>query len=124
MIAAADDRATLAALSRLHAALNREHFGGVLRRPVFRLSGRMRTRLAEVLAEDGGPIEIGISRRHVERDGWGEVRRTLLHEMVHQWQVESGLPLDHGPAFRRKAREVGVEAAAKRKVGRVNGRET
>ena len=117
MIAAADDRATLAALSRLHAALNREHFGGVLCRPMFRLSDRMRTRLAEVLGADGGPIEIGISRRHLERDGWDEVRRTLLHEMVHQWQVESGLALDHGPAFRRKAREVGVEAAAKRRVG-------
>jgi len=116
VIAVANDRATLAALSRLHAALNREHFGGVLCRPMFRLSDRMRTRLAEVLAEDAGPIEIGISRRHLEHDGWAEVRRTLLHEMVHQWQVESGLPLDHGPAFRRKAREVGVEAAAKRRV--------
>jgi hypothetical protein len=116
VIAAPHDRATLAALSRLHAELNRDHFGGALRRPVFRLSDRMRTRLAEVLAEDGGPIEIGISRRHLD-DGWNEVRRTLLHEMVHQWQVESGLPLDHGPAFRRKAREVGVEAAAKRRVG-------
>jgi hypothetical protein len=32
----------------------------------------------------------------------------MLHEMVHQWQAEMGLRVDHGPTFRRKAREVGV----------------
>jgi hypothetical protein len=34
----------------------------------------------------------------------------LLHEMVHQWQAENGLPVDHGAVFRRKAQEVGVPA--------------
>jgi hypothetical protein len=42
----------------------------------------------------------------------------MLHEMVHQWQAESGLGVDHGPTFRAKAREVGVLPAARRSVGR------
>jgi len=41
----------------------------------------------------------------------------MLHEMVHQWQAETGLPVDHGPLFRAKAREVGVLPAARRKLG-------
>jgi hypothetical protein len=42
----------------------------------------------------------------------------MLHEMVHQWQAESGLRIDHGVTFRQKAREVGVIPAAKRTVPR------
>jgi len=57
-----------------------------------------------------------ISKFHIEHDGWGEVEHTLLHEMVHQWQVESGLALDHGPVFRRKARAVGIVPSAVRDV--------
>jgi hypothetical protein len=41
----------------------------------------------------------------------------LLHEMVHQWQAENGLPVDHGAVFRRKAQEVGVLPGARRTVG-------
>jgi hypothetical protein len=37
--------------------------------------------------------------------------------MIHQWQDESGLEIDHGPAFRAKARELGVTPAARRLVG-------
>jgi hypothetical protein len=39
--------------------------------------------------------------------------------MVHQWQVENGYEADHGPSFRRKAREVGIPASAQRAVGDV-----
>ena len=60
--------------------------------------------------------EIAISRRHIRRDPWDDVLHTLVHEMVHQWQDENGLPLDHGPHFRRKAREVGISARATRPV--------
>jgi hypothetical protein len=113
-----EDGPVLAALATLHAELNRAHFGGRLSRPTFRLSRRMRRRLGEVLEPGlGASVQIGISRRHLERDGWDEVRRTLLHEMVHQWQVETGLPLDHGRAFRQKARDVGVEPSSRRRVG-------
>jgi hypothetical protein len=60
--------------------------------------------------------EIAISWRHVRRHRWEEVVHTLIHEMVHQWQDENGLPIDHGPRFRAKARDVGIDAAAKRAV--------
>jgi hypothetical protein len=112
------DSRLVAALRALHEELNRRHFDGRLAPPRFRISDRMRVRLADVTVRerDGGPVEIGLSRRHLRRDGWDEVRKTLLHEMVHQWQIESGLPLDHGAEFRRKAREVGVEPSARRRV--------
>lgn len=60
--------------------------------------------------------EIAISARHVRHHGMADAELTLLHEMVHQWQHESGLPLGHGPAFRDKAREVGIPPRATRKV--------
>jgi hypothetical protein len=112
------DRRLLRELRKLHARLNRQFFGGALAVVPLRLSSRMRTRLGEVTLDDRGrlPAEIAISRRHARADLWSEVRHTLLHEMVHQWQAESGLPVDHGPVFRRKAREVGVEPRAHRKV--------
>ena len=62
------------------------------------------------------PPEIAISRRHIRRHGWDDALQTLVHEMVHQWQAETGLPLDHGRHFRRKAREVGIQPSAKREV--------
>lgn len=106
-------------LARTHERLNREHFGGLLREIPFRLSGRMRTRLGElsVNLKTGEAKEISISRAHL-RNGWAEVEKTVLHEMVHQWQVENRLPLDHGPGFRRKARQVGIEPRARRDVAK------
>jgi hypothetical protein len=105
-------------LSRVHERLNGEHFGGALRSLPIRLSSRMRTRLGELSMEvrTGRPVEIAISRRHIARHAWAEVEHTLLHEMVHQWQAEAGLRVDHGPTFRRKARQVGVLPGAKRLV--------
>ena len=103
-------------LSQAFDRFNREHFAGQLAAVPIRLSGRMRTRLGELSVDlrTGKPIEIAISRRHIARHAWGEVEQTLLHEMVHQWQAESGLPVDHGPLFREKARLVGVVPGAKR----------
>ncbi|MEO8200339.1 MAG: SprT-like domain-containing protein, partial [Gemmatimonadota bacterium] len=103
-------------LSQAHQRLNHLHFDGKLKEIPFRLSGRMKSRLGElsVNTRTGEAIEIGISRAHLRVDSWSEVESTVLHEMVHQWQVESGLPLTHGPDFRRKAREVGIEARAVR----------
>jgi hypothetical protein len=105
-------------LQRVHAELNTRHFGGSLGELPIRLSGRMRTRLGELAVDlrTGRPLEIAISRRHLARHDWAEVEHTMLHEMVHQWQAESGLRVDHGPTFRRKAREVGVLPAARRAV--------
>ena len=115
------DREILGELERLHLRLNTEAFGGRLSKVPFRISNRMRTRLGEVTVDPRSPrlVEITISRRHWERDGLTEVEKTLLHEMVHQWQAESGLKVDHGVSFRRKAREVGAAPAARRAVDRV-----
>jgi hypothetical protein len=100
-------------LERAHAQLNRAHFGGALPPIPLRLSDRMRTRLGEFRADlDGRAVEITISRRHLRRDGWRAAEATLLHEMIHQWQCVSGLPLDHRAAFRRKARELGISPRA------------
>jgi hypothetical protein len=112
------DRELLAELKALHAQLNAELFGGELSTVPLRVSDRMRTRLGEVTVDPRSSqlVEITISRRHWERDGRGEVEKTLLHEMIHQWQAESGRKVDHGASFRSKAREVGVAPVAKRSV--------
>lgn len=115
-----EDRETLAELRRLHDELNQKFFGGALPSIPLRLSGRMTTRLGELTVDVATreAVEIAISRRHL-RDGWEEVRHTLLHEMVHQWQAETGRPVDHGREFRRKAREVGADPTAERSAGDV-----
>lgn len=106
-------------LEQLHRGFNVEHFDGRLAEIPFRLSGRMRSRLGEVSVDlkTGRPIEIALSRRHLRRHPWAEVAQTVLHEMIHQWQAESGLPLDHRATFRRKAAEVGIQPAARRAIG-------
>ena len=114
------DLVLLHRLETRHRELNAQHFGGALGNIPIRLSGRMRSRLGEVAVDlkTGRPNEIAISRRHIARHRWSEVEHTLLHEMVHQWQAETGLSVDHGPTFRRKARQVGVLPAAKRTIRR------
>lgn len=107
----------LGAVRRLegeHARLNVRFFHARLASIPIRLSRRMRTRLGELLLEDGTgrAVCIVISWRHLRRDGWDDVTETLLHEMVHQWQTEMGLRADHGPEFRRQARAVGIEPRA------------
>jgi len=112
-----EDRPRIQRLSRRHRTLNLQHFDGTLARIRFRISRRMRRRLGE-LTLDGNdrPMEIAVALRHIERDGWDEVDHTLLHEMIHQWQAETGRPVDHGTTFRRKARDVGVVPRAMRHV--------
>lgn len=105
-------------LEALHRELNNRHFGGLLPEIPIRLSSRMQRRLGELAVDSktGKAAEIALSRRHIDRHPWAEVEHTMLHEMVHQWQAETGLPVDHGALFRSKAREVGVLAQAKRTV--------
>ncbi len=112
----AGDRHLLGELQAQYDAFNREHFGGALGAIPILVSGRMRTRLGELRMDrkTGRPIHIALSRRHLRSDGWAAARETLLHEMVHQWQAETGRPVDHGVEFRRKAREVGITPRAVR----------
>jgi hypothetical protein len=111
------DLAMIAQLAEAHRQLNAQWFGGSLRAIPLRLSGRMATRLGHF---DPGSrhtsSEIVMSRKHIVRHGWREAMHTLLHEMVHQWQHETGLPVDHGTEFRAKCREVGITPAARRDV--------
>ena len=113
-----DDVSLAERLTEWHRRYNAEHFDGELKSVQVRISRRMRSRLGHYSAatEDGLPAEIVISRRHFRRHGWDEALHTLLHEMVHQWQDESGQVIDHGREFRRKARAVGVAPHATRRV--------
>jgi hypothetical protein len=104
-------------LQEFHRRLNDERFDGRLGPIAVRVSRRMRSRLGHYApAQRGAPAEIAISASHVKRHGFAQALQTLLHEMVHQWQDESKLPLGHGPDFREKAREVGITARATRAV--------
>jgi hypothetical protein len=113
-----EDRDIEERLAQWHRQFNARHFDGRLRTIALRVSRRMRGRLGQYSAATphGDAPEIAISRRHVRRDGWEQAVETLLHEMVHQWQDESGLPIDHGRSFRMKAREVGIPPHARRKA--------
>jgi hypothetical protein len=108
-----DERA-LARLRQLHLELNHRHFEGLLGQIPILLSGRMRRRLGELRLErkTGRALRITLNRRHVRRDTSVAVIDTLLHEMVHQWQAETGRAVDHGAEFRRKARELGISPRA------------
>jgi len=114
------DLPILARLAERHRALNALHFDGTLGEIPIRISGRMKTRLGELSIDlrTGRPIEIAISRSHATRHPWDEVEHTLLHEMVHQWQAETGRPVDHRGGFRKKAREVGILPQARRPMPR------
>jgi len=114
------DLRVLHRLRRLHEELNARHFARALGDIPIRISNRMRIRLGELAVDlrSGRALEIAISRRHLSRHEWSEVEHTMLHEMVHQWQAETGLAVDHGPGFRRKAREVGVLPTARRALAR------
>jgi len=111
------DAPLVAELERWHAAYNEERFGSTLKPVAIRISRRMKSRLGHYTpAADGARPEIVLSRRHIRRDGWTEALHTLLHEMVHQWQDEQGLAVDHGSTFRAKARAVGITPLACRAV--------
>ena len=111
------DAALIRELSRWHAQYNTERFAGQLRSIPIRISRRMKSRLGHYSpALEGSEPEIVLSRRHIRRDGWPEALHTLLHEMVHQWQDEQGLAVDHGATFRAKARDVGITPLACRAV--------
>ena len=113
-----DDAPLTKRLTEWHRRYNERHFDGALKSIPVRVSRRMRARLGHYMSASpsGEPAEIVVSRRHIRRHGWDEALHTLLHEMVHQWQDETGHPIDHGRLFRTKAREVGVVPSARRTV--------
>ena len=111
-----DDAALATRLAAAHAELNRECFAGELGAVAIRVSRRLRRRLGHYSAGGRGLApEIAIARRHVRRDGWASARETLAHEMVHQWQHETGRPLRHDREFRQKCAAIGIPTGAVRK---------
>lgn len=59
--------------------------------------------------------EVVINARHLHRPV-ADVLRTLLHEMLHQWQHHHGQPSSgnyHNDEFQAKARELGIPCDAK-----------
>lgn len=112
-----EDESLAERLAEWHTRLNGERFGASLQPIPIRVSRRMLRRLGHYApGVEGGGAEIAISARHVRRDGFASAVETLLHEMVHQWQHEHGLPIDHGLDFRRKCRDVGALPRARRAV--------
>jgi hypothetical protein len=117
-------------LSAWHGRYNHRHFHGRLKSVQIRVSRRMKSRLGHYTASTAGgePAEIAISRAHLRKHGWEEALHTLLHEMVHQWQDESGHTIDHGATFRAKCRELGIAPYARRvlatRPGRSEGSQT
>jgi hypothetical protein len=114
-----EDEAALTRLHALHAGLNARHFEASLGPCVIGLSRRMRRRLGEFrpASHPGERPEIALAHRHLKRDGWARTTGTLLHEMVHQWQAETGRALGHGKDFRAKCTEVGIEGRAIARLG-------
>ena len=92
-----DDAPLAKRLAEWHRRFNDRHFDGALKPVRVRVSRRMRARLGHYMsaAPSGEPAEIVVSRRHIRRHGWEEALHTLLHEMVHQWQDETGRAIDH-----------------------------
>ena len=113
-----DDERYVRDLTRAHRELNAAKFGGELSDIPIRVSRRMKRRLGHytLRGQEKFRAEIVISRRHIRRHGWEEAIATLLHEMVHQWQDETGQPVDHGPGFRQKSKAVGITPRATRSV--------
>jgi hypothetical protein len=114
-----DDEGYATKLAEWHQRYNARHFDGKLNAIPVRISRRMKSRLGHysVALPNGEPAEIAISRRHLRRHGWEEALHTLLHEMVHQWQDETGRTIDHSRAFRVMARKVGIAPRARRQMG-------
>lgn len=112
------DERLLERLGALHRELNALHFNGELGPVTLSLSSRMRRRLGEFRPGGGSEprAEMSISRRHLRRDGWKGVRETLAHELVHQWQAETGRRLGHDAEFRRKCAQIGVDSRATRQL--------
>ena len=126
----AGDDEIVETLTSWHQRYNARHFNGRLRPIAIRVSRRMKSRLGHYTASTAGgeSAEVAISRAHLMKHGWTEALHTLLHEMVHQWQDETERTIDHGSAFRAKAREVGIAPYARRvlatRPGRASGTQT
>lgn len=96
---------SLPEVEALYQKLNQEHFGGKLPLCHLELSRKL-TRTAGKIWPRRHLIRISIS--YHEYYGLEELSNTILHEMVHLWLHEQGLPSGHTARFRQKLAEVGL----------------
>lgn len=102
-------------LEALLDALNRQHFGGGLKRPRLELARRLKVTAGMA---DYRRWAIRISVAYHDRHGWEEeLRFTLLHEMLHLWLKQQGRPSGHTREFRNLADRMGCPRYAKRVPG-------
>ncbi len=88
---------TLRYLRYWHTRYNKQCFGGRLGKPIL-----------EILPNDPDAHGycIGTEPVTIQIEQTSDLylaRRVLLHEMIHQWQMENKLGIDHGSTFKRKA---------------------
>ena len=107
------DRVHLERMQAVFDEVNRASFGGRLPRVPIHLSRKMKRRNGHFTSR---PLEIVISWRLCAHGAPGEAEETMRHEMIHLWQYVEGLPVDHGPVFRRAARRLNVHPRATRPV--------
>jgi len=107
------DRVHLERMQAVFDEVNRASFRGKLPRVPIHLSRKMRRRNGHFTSR---PLEIVISWRLCVHGAPGEAEETMRHEMIHLWQYVEGLPVDHGPVFRRAARRLNVHPRATRPV--------
>ncbi len=93
-------------LQLLFAMLNVQHFGGVLRSYRIVYNPRL-TSVAGRIGYRPPVIELSVPLLTAHPD---HVQPTLLHEMVHAWLQQQGLPSGHGSPFKAKMLEVGLSS--------------
>ncbi len=103
--AATDTSINIELVEKLYANLNQLHFKGSL--PPCRLE------LSRRLVRTAGKIWprtrlMRLSLSYHQRYGVAELSNTILHEMIHLWLFEQGLPSGHTDCFRHKLAEVGL----------------
>lgn len=91
---------SLAILRRLWSEYNELVFGGRLSLPVLRITrGRRYFGKSVVRESDGGKAIVLLISGPCNTE-LADLRDTLLHEMIHQWQYENGLKLnEHDETF-------------------------
>ncbi|MDQ2680054.1 MAG: SprT-like domain-containing protein [Candidatus Eremiobacteraeota bacterium] len=93
-------------LQLLFAELNYQHFNGEV--PAHRIAYNARfSNSAGRISYSARPPLIELSLKHMRRNPQA-IRETLLHEMIHGWLFARNRDPGHGPAFKKKMREVGI----------------
>ncbi|MDQ6767459.1 MAG: SprT-like domain-containing protein [Candidatus Eremiobacteraeota bacterium] len=87
-----------------YALLNARYFGGQLRAYRIVYNPRL-TSVAGRIGHRPAVIELSATLLGTHPEA---IEATLLHEMVHAWLHQHGLPNGHGAAFKHKMREVGL----------------